>query len=345
MVGSQKGEEMKTIVRVFAIAAMLLCVTAHAQQPIKWKLMTSWAAGTLPHKLVEQFGERVKALSAGRLIIEVLPSGAVVAPTESLDALQAGVIDAQQGGTAYFVGKDAAFSLLGDLQGGWENPYQAQEWLEYGGGKALARELYKKYNAYFVTGVWYGVESVLCKKPIRTLAEFKGVKIRAPVGMGQDIWKALGASPVNLPGSEVYSALERGVVDASDWSVISMNQELGYHKLAKYPMYPGFHSMPMNDLAVNLKKWNALPEDLQGIVELAARDLSREMVQRHAIEDLKVYQDAKKLGFEPVNLSADDRKKFREIARKVWEQYASRSELAKKVFDSQIAFMQSIGLI
>lgn len=336
---------MKTIARAFALMVLLVCASAHAQQPIKWKLMTSWPAGTLPHKLVEQFGEKVRVATNGRLQIDVLPMGSVVAATESLDALQAGVIDAQQGGTAYFTTKDAAFSLLGDPQGAWENPAQAQSWMEYGGGKALARELYKKYNAYFVTGIWYGVESVLCKKPVRTLAEFKGVKIRAPVGLGQDIWKALGASPVNLPGSEVYSALERGVVDASDWSTLSMNQELGYHKLAKYPMYPGFHSMPMNDLAVNLKKWTALPEDIQNIVEVLGRDLNRDMVQRHVIEDLKVLHDAKNLGFEPVNLSADDRRKFREIARKVWEQYAARSEMAKKIHESQITFMRSIGLI
>lgn len=334
-----------------AFVAALLCVPlcaplgAWAQTPIKWKLLTLWAAGTLPQKLNEQFAERVKAMSGGRLVIEVLPGGSVVAPTESLDALQAGVIDAQQGGTAYFTTKDAAFSLLGDLQGGWDNPTQAQQWLEYGGGKDLARELYRKYNAFFVTGVWYGTESVLSKKPVRTLADFKGMKVRAPVGMGQDIWKALGASPVNLPGSEVYTALERGVVDASDWGTLAMNQDLGYHKLAKYPSYPGFHSMPMGDLAVNLKKWNALPDDLKQIVEVAGRDLVREMVQRHAIDDQRIARDAGKLGFEPFDLPAAERQKFREVARGVWTTYAGRSPMARKVLDSQLAFMRDLALI
>lgn len=317
----------------------------HAQTPIKWKLLSSWAAGTVPQKVVEAFGERVRTLSGGRLLIEVLPAGSVVAPTESLDALQAGVIDAQQGGTAYFTTKDAAFSVLGDLQGAWDNPYQAQAWMEQGGGRELARELYRKYNAYFVTGVWYGVESVLSKKPVRTLADFKGMKVRAPVGMGQDIWKALGASPVNLPGSEVYTALERGVVDASDWGTLSMNQDLGYHKLARHPSFPGFHSMPMNDLAVNLKKWNTLPDDLKAIVDAAGHEMAREMIQRHAVDDLKVARDAKSLGFEPFDLPPDERRKFREIARKVWGQYASRSDLARRIHESQLQFLRLTGQI
>lgn len=314
-------------------------------QAIRWKMMSLWGAGTLPQKLNEKFAERVKLMSGGRLLIEALPGGSIVAPTESLDAVASGVLDAQQAGTGYWPGKDAAFSLLGDLQGGWENPRQAQEWLEYGGGKELVRELYAKFNAHFVTGIWYGAESLVSKKPLRTLADFKGLKIRAPVGMGQDIFTILGAAPVNLPGSEVYTSLERGVVDASDWGTLSMNQGLGYHKLAKYPSYPGFHSMPMGDVAVNMKRWNALPEDLKLIVEVAARDFSREMVELNGLEDIRVATEAASHGVEPISLSPEERRKFREIARGVWKQYAGRSEMAQRVYDSQMAFMTKLGLL
>ena len=118
-----------------------------------------------------------------------------------------------------------------------ETPEQMRQWLDNGGGLELARELYGRYNVFFVGGVWYGAESLVSKKPIRKLTDFKGVKIRAPQGIGQDIFQILGSAPVNLPGSEVYTALERGVVDASDWGTLSMNQDLGYHKLAPYPIY------------------------------------------------------------------------------------------------------------
>ena len=318
---------------------------APSVEAVHWKMMSLWGAGTLPQKLNEKFAERVKVMSGGRLLIEALPGGSIVAPTESLDAVMSGVLDAQQGGTGYWPGKDAAFSLLGDLQGSWEHPRQAQEWLEYGGGKELVRELYAKYNAYFVTGIWYGSETLVSKRPIRALADFKGLKMRAPVGMGQDIFSRLGAAPVNLPGSEVYTALERGVVDASDWGTLSMNQDLGYHKLARYPTYPGFHSMPMGDVAVNMKRWNALPDDLKSIVEVAARDLSREMVQLNGLEDIRVANEAAKLGFEPISLPLEERRKFREIAREVWKDYAERSPMAKRVYESQIAFLRKLGLL
>lgn len=215
---------------------------ADSTSVIEWKAQSLWQAGTLPHQLFENFARRVGERSEGRLTIEPLAVNSIVSSPESLDAVGAGILQAQHSGPGYFSGKDAAFALLGDLQGGFENPEQMQQWMETGGGLALARELYARYNVYFVGGVWFGMESLVSKKPIRKLDDFKGVKIRAPQGLGQDIFLRLGAAPVNLPGSEVYTALERGVVDASDWGTLSMNQDLGFHKLAPYPIFPGYHS-------------------------------------------------------------------------------------------------------
>jgi TRAP-type mannitol/chloroaromatic compound transport system substrate-binding protein len=330
-----------------ALSALLAAGPAAAQSAPqhKWKMMSLWQAGSLSQKIFEDFTKRVKEMSNGRLEIEPLPAGAIVAATESLDAVSSGVLEAQHGGTTYWTGKDAAFALLGDLQGGYETPYQMQQWLEYGGGKELVREVYKKYNVYFVDGVWWGVESLPAKKPIRTIEEFKGVKLRAPAGIGQDIFKLIGAAPVNMPGSEVYTALERGVIDATDWGTLSLNEDLGYHKIAKYPLYPGFHSMPMADVAVNMQKWNALSPDLKAIVEVATRDFSRDMVQRLALEDEKVAKAAKEHGVELVNWSAEDRKKFRAVAVKVWAEYAKRSDNARKIYESQVAFLKQLGLL
>ena len=331
-----------------ALGVMLTVGPAAAQQSSpqhKWKMMSLWQSGTVSQKIFEDFTKRVKEMSNGRLEIEPLPAGAIVAATESLDAVSSGVLEAQHGGTTYWTGKDAAFALLGDLQGGYENPYQMEQWLEYGGGKEIVRDVYKKYNVYFVGGVWWGVESLPSKKPIRTIEEFKGVKLRAPAGIGQDIFKLIGAAPVNMPGSEVYTALERGVIDATDWGTLSLNEDLGYHKIAKYPLYPGFHSMPMADVAVNMAKWNALSPDLKAIVEVATRDFARDMIQRLALEDEKVAKNAKAEGIELVNWSAEDRKKFRAVAVKVWEDYAKRSDNARKVYESQVAFMKGLGLL
>lgn len=312
---------------------------------IEWKAQSLWQAGTLPHQIFREFAQRVGERSGGRLKIEPLAVNSIVSSTESLDAVGADILQAQQSGPAYFTGKDAAFALISDPQGGFENPEQMRQWMETGGGMELARELYARYNVHFVDGVWYGMESLVSKKPIRKLADFNGVKIRAPQGLGQDIFQRLGAAPVNLPGSEVYTALERGVVDASDWGTLSMNQDLGYHKLAPYPIYPGYHSMPMADFAVNMNRWNALPDDLKILVEEEVRQFTNDMIERNRAADEKVLARADELGFEAIDLPTEERRKFREIAREVWSVYADRSPMAKRVYESQVAFLQKLNLL
>lgn len=318
---------------------------ATSQPAMKWKAQSYWQSGTLPQELFEQFAKRVGELTGGRLEIEALAVNSVVAPPESLDAVGAGVLQGQNGGPAYFTGKDAAFALIGDPQGAFENPYQMQMWMEYGGGNELARELYAQYNVHFVGGVWYGQESLVSKKPLRSLEDFRGLKIRAPQGMSGEIFSLLGAAPVQLPGSEVYTALERGVVDASDWGTLSMNEDLGYHKLARYPTYPGFHSMPMGEISFNKARWDALPADVQAAIRAATQEYARAMIQRNYLADQRIAVEAGKRGFEPVDLSGADRQRFREVAQGVWKAYAARSPMAQKVYDSQIAFLKQLGLL
>jgi TRAP-type mannitol/chloroaromatic compound transport system substrate-binding protein len=316
-----------------------------ADGKIVWKAQSLWQAGTLPHQVFEEFAQRVTERSEGRLTIEPLALGAVVSSTESLDAVSAGILQAHHSGPAYFTGKDAAFALLSDPQGGFETPEQMRQWLDNGGGLQLARELYGRYNVFFVGGVWYGAESLVSKKPIRKLTDFKGVKIRAPQGIGQDIFQILGAAPVNLPGSEVYTALERGVVDASDWGTLSMNQDLGYHKLAPYPIYPGYHSMPMADFAVNMNAWNALPDDLKALVIEEVGIFTTEMIERNRAADESIVAQADELGFEAIDLPAEERRKFRQIAQGVWKEYAARSPMAQRIYDSQVAYLKQLGLL
>ncbi len=331
------------------LVAMTLCLglaaTARAETTFQWKMQSLWQAGSINQQIFEAFCQRVGEMTGGRLQIEPLAVGSIVAYNETLDAVGAGLLDAQHGGTGYFAGKDAAFALIGDLSGGYETPHQMQTWFEYGGGKELARELFAAYGLYYVGGVWWGVESIPSKQPIRTLEDFKGVKIRTPEGMGQEIFKLIGAAPVNIPGAEVYTALERGVVDASDWGTLGMNQDLGYHKIAPYPLYPGFHSMPMADVAVNMDRWNELPDDIKALVEMAVRDFAREMVERISLQDAEAAAAAESDGVELISWSADDRRAFREIAATVWAEYAARGPMAKRIYDSQMSFLRRLGLL
>jgi TRAP-type mannitol/chloroaromatic compound transport system substrate-binding protein len=327
-----------------AIAAGLPAPAA-AQQAQKWKMQSLWQAGTVNQKVFEDFCVRVKAMTNGRLEIEPLAVGTIVGYTETLDAMSNGILDSHHSGGPYFSGKEPALALIGDLNGGFENPYQAQMWFEYGGGLELAREIYKRFNIQYVGPVWWGVESVPAKRALRSLADFKGVKMRVPEGLGAEIWRRAGVGVVTLPGSEVYTALERGVIEATDWGTLGMNQDLGYHKIAAYPLYPGFHSMPAAEVAVAMPKWNALPKDIQAIVEVATRDFARDMIQRIAVEDMKVAEAAKAQGVEIVNWPAEERRKFRKISQEAWADWAKKSPAAKRVYDSQVAFLKRLELL
>jgi TRAP-type mannitol/chloroaromatic compound transport system substrate-binding protein len=318
---------------------------AAAQQTHKWKMQSLWQAGSVNQKIFEDWCGRVKEVTAGRLAIEPLAAGTIVAYSETLDAMQNGILDAHHSGGPYFSGKEPALALIGDLNGGFENPYQMQMWFEYGGGLELAREAYKKFNVYYVGPVWWGVESVPAKKALQRLADFKGVKMRVPEGLGAEVWRRAGVGVVTLPGSEVYTALERGVIEATDWGTLGMNSDLGYHKIAKFPLYPGFHSMPSAEVAVNMERWNALSPDLKAMMEMAVRDFARDMVQRIALEDLKAQAQAKNEGVELVDWSAEDRRSFRKLAQEAWADWAKKSALSKKVYDSQVAFLQKLQLL
>jgi TRAP-type mannitol/chloroaromatic compound transport system substrate-binding protein len=220
-----------------------------------------------------------------------------------------------------------------------------QIWYEYRGGKEIARELYGKYNTMHVGLVWHGVESIPLKKPVRNIADLKGLKMRSPPGPVSAILSKFGGAPVTMNGSEVYSALERGVLDATDWGTLSMNDDLGFHKIAPYAIYPGFHSMPATDIVVNMAKWNALPADLKALVEVSVRDFARDMAQQLVLADEKVAKEASKKGLELINWSAEDRKKFRVAAVEAWEELAQKTPLARKVVDSQVNFLKELRLL
>ncbi len=342
-----------TRTRLFA-AALSACVLAStalaprdasAQQSFKWRCQSLWAANSINMKIFTTFTERVRAMSGGRLDIEPLADGTVVKAGEMFNAVRNGIMDCQNGGGGYNANLDVAFILLGDLAGAYERPEQMQIWYEYRGGKDIARELYAKYNTMHVGFVWHGVESIPFKKPVRSTADLKGVKLRSPTGPVSAIVSRFGGAPVTLHGAEVYPALERGVIDGTDWGTLSMNDDLGFHKIAKYPIYPGFHSMPATDIVVNMDRWKALPADLQMVLEMATRDFARDMVQTLVLADEKVVRDSAKSGVEFVNWSAEERKKFRSTAVSVWQELAQKTPAAKKVVDSQVEFLKELRLL
>lgn len=335
--------------RVFAFAvgaAAALGMTAAAapaSAQATWQMQTLWSAGSLNQKIFEEFAENVRIASNGRIVIEPLPVGSIVGANEAVQAMRDGLLDGEHANLGYLAGTEPAVSMLVDMNMAYENVYQFEMWYDYHGGIDLARQVMSRWDAHWMGPVTWGAESIPAKFPIRNVAEFQGVKIRAPEGMGADIWGRVGAAVSTLPGTEVYSALEQGKIEATDWGSLGMNDDLGYDVIAPYAIYPGFHSFPMGEVAVANRHWNTLDDDLKQIVELAVRDFGRRLHHGNVVADFEAVgsRDPATL----IDWSPEARAEIRAIARAVWADWAAKSPMAQTVYDSHIEWMTKIGLI
>lgn len=212
-------------------------------------------------------------------------------------------------------------------------------------GMQLLEEMYKPFGVHPVGVMLWGMESLPSKKALGQVADLKGLKIRTPPGMNSALFQKLGASVVVMPGGEVYSALDKGVIEAADWGTPSINQRMGFFQVAKYFNYPGFHSMPVGDFVVSAKEWEKLPADIQQILKSATREWSWDTIERVAIADVKAVAEMEAKGITPVEWSEAELAKIREAAVGVWDDYATKSPMAKKVIDSKKAWLKQLGRI
>ena len=332
-----------------AAAALLISAAAvgtAAAQDYSWVFQTSETAGEPTFEIKQEWARMVETMSGGRIHIEVLPVGAVVPHPETLDAVGAGILQGHLTDPSYFSGRDPAFAMLGNLVGAWGDPLEFLEYMNYGGGEELYNELVAPYNVRLIGAAATGLEAFVSAVPIRSIDDMDGLRLRAPEGMVYDIFTRAGASPVNLPGSEVYTALERGVIDAADYTVFTTNHALGLHQFAQYPNYPGFHSLPMVAVSINLDVWNELPEDLQTILEVSVDQLAYDTVFRLRALDLAAVAEANAdPEIEIIDLPAEERRRFRAIAQEEWAEWSERNEMTGRIYESVTAFLQSRGLL
>lgn len=309
------------------------------------KIQSIWQPGSVLQEIFLRFCDNFNAASGEELQLECMPVKSVVAHNETIDAVSSGILQGHHSFPGYFSGRDPAFGLLGELNAGYEDPYQFQMWYLYEGGLELARELYAEYNLYYVGPVFWGVESIPLKEPVNSLADFEGLKLRVPEGPSSDMFRKMGVSPVNIPGAEVYTSLERGVIDGADWGTLAMNERLGFHEIAPYALYPGFHSMPAGEVSINLDTWNSLSESQQELLEMAVRDFSRDMIQTNIVQDIEARKAARDKGVELIDLSSEDRAKIRQMAAEVWEEYGGANEMSQRILDSHMAWLEKLGLL
>ncbi|WP_090113081.1 TRAP transporter substrate-binding protein [Limimaricola pyoseonensis] len=314
-------------------------------QEHSFRFQSSDPAGNPNFALQKEWAESVAEMSDGRIAVEMLPVESIVAHNETQDAIAAGILDGHVTDTSYFAGKDAAFGLIANPVGAWSDPQQMFDFMENGGAE-LMNELVEPYGLHFIGATTPGLEAFVSKVPLEGVDDLKGLKMRAPEGLVQQVFAAAGAAPVNLPGSEVFTSLDKGVIDAADYTVFSTNQAQGMHDVAPHPVYPGFHSMPLVEISMNKDKWDALPEDLQQVLEQSVKEFAQKQVSALQQADEAAVAEAQEGGEITVHdWSAEERAKFRQIAMGEWEKVAERSDNAQKVYETLTTYLKDNGLI
>jgi TRAP-type mannitol/chloroaromatic compound transport system substrate-binding protein len=314
-----------------------------------WKMQSTWTAGDWHQQNPKNFVDMVQEMSGGRLRIELLPVGAVVPAFEVLDAVHKGLLDAGNAWPGYWYGKHPAATLFGSAPGGpfGMNSEDFLGWMYLGGGLDLYNELLQKELGLNVVAFpsfgetpeplgWF-------PRPIRNVADFKGLKFRA-AGMSAEVFSEFGMSVVTLPGGEIIPALERKVIDAAEFSDPTSDMSLGFQDVLKYYHLPGIHQPTgIMEILINKQKWDELPTDLKAIVRYAAMATTLlytvQMLDRNS-QDLKTLVE--RHGVTVVESPRDVLEEVLKAWDRVAEKYARQNAFFAKVLESQRRWAERI---
>jgi TRAP-type mannitol/chloroaromatic compound transport system substrate-binding protein len=330
------------------LGAGLLIGTANVAAET-WTLQTSTPAGSAITKHMEEWAKKLAIMTDNAIEIQLAPAGAVVPYNQTMDAIAQGILQGDLTSTVYFGGRDKAFAIMGDLISGYDTPWQFFSYCYQGGGKELLQEIFDNFTGGQVRVVGCAPsarESFTSSIEIKGVDVLQGVKIRSPEGLAAEVFKRAGATPVGLPASEVYTSLQKGVIQAADYSSYTEDKSVGMHEIAKYPIYPGIHSMPVLQFTVNKSKWDGLSEAQQLIVDSWYRAMLVDLIQKLELCDRElVATDTAAGDIHVIDWSREERDKLRAIAAGAWKDFSEGSELAKKAYESHMAFMKKLGLV
>jgi len=312
------------------------------QQTFEWKLVTTWpknypGLGLAP----ENFAKKVEAMSAGRLKIKVFGAGQLVPAFEVFDAVSQGTAEVGHGAAYYWTGKSKATAFFTSIPFGL-NAQEMNGWLHYGGGLELWRELYSEFNLIPFAGGNTGVQMAgWFNREINSMEDIKGLKMRIP-GLGGDVITRAGGVSVTISGGELYTAMQTGVIDALEWVSPYNDIALGFHQVAKYYYYPGWHEPgPTLELIINKDAFATLPEDLQAIVETAARAVNQDMLDEYTARNNEALVSLVEThGVQLRKLPDEVINELRGISADMLEELANDSDIARRIADSVQSFQQ-----
>jgi TRAP-type mannitol/chloroaromatic compound transport system substrate-binding protein len=325
-----------------AAATVAAPAIVSAQGPINMRWQSTWPAKDIFHEYALDYAKKVNEMTGGDLKIEVLPAGAVVPAFGLLDAVSKGTLDGGHGVLAYHYGKQNALALWGSGPGYAMDANMLLAWHKYGGGKELLEKLYASIGANVVSFPygpmptqplgWY-------KKPMTKAEDFQGLKFRT-VGISIDVFTGLGAAVNALPGGEIVSAMDRGLLDAAEFNNATSDRVLGFPDVSKICMLQSYHqNAEQLEILFNKTKFDGLPDKLKAIisnaVEAASQDMAWKAIDRYS-KDYEEMQTKDKVKFykTPDSILQKQLDVFDQVA----EKKSSENPLFKEIVASQLAF-------
>ncbi|WKA28880.1 TRAP transporter substrate-binding protein [Bradyrhizobium roseum] len=340
-----KTTSRRRFLKVAAAGAAATVATpniASAQGPISMRWQSTWPAKDIFHEYALDYAKKVNDMTGGDLKIEVLPAGAVVPAFGLLDAVSKGTLDGGHGVLVYHYGKQNALALWGSGPGYAMDANMLLAWHKYGGGKELLEKLYASIGANVVSFPYGPMPTQPLgwfKKPVTKAEDLQGVKFRT-VGISIDVFTGLGAAVNALPGGEIVSAMDRGLLDAAEFNNASSDRILGFADVSKVCMLQSYHqNAEQFEIMFNKTKYDALPEKMKAIIavatEAAGQDMAWKAIDRYS-KDYEELQTKDKVKFYKTPDSI--LQKQLDIYDQVVEKKSADNPLFKEIVASQMAF-------
>jgi len=317
---------------------------AASPQTYRWKMVTTWpknfpGLGTGANFLARLIGE----MSGGRIHVKVYGAEELVPAFEIFDAVSRGTAEMGHGASYYWKGKSEAAQFFAAVPFGLTAD-EMNAWLYHGGGMDLWRQVYEPFglvptaagNTGVQMGGWFN-------KPINSVADLKGLKMRIP-GLGGEVLRRAGGTPVSLPGGELFTSLDSGAIDATEWVGPYNDLAFGFYKAAKYYYYPGWHEPGTTlECFINKKALESLPEDLQSIVLNACRVANQDMLAEYNARNNEALQTLIEDHKVQVRRFPDDvLRKLHTISDQVVAEIADKDPMSRKVYESFRSFREQV---
>lgn len=314
---------------------------------VTWKIQTSWSPGTTGFKIFSDWANGMVERTGGELTIQPFAAGSVSGDFQLFDAVRNGVLDGMNVFSVYWAGRLPAGVFFSSFPMGLVHPHQWDMMYYSYGGHEIVSELYARNGLHYVTHVHHDMNIIHSKKPINSIDDFAGVKLRMPGGIVAEVFAETGARTTLLPGSEVYPALEKGTIEAADFVGPAVNYDLGFHQVTNYvvmgpPSAPSMHQpVDLMDISVSQRSWNRISPELQGQFTEYAKAYSLEHYTKIQAANKDAWKKLEEAGTTVTRLTEEDAQRMREIAIPLWYKWANKDKDAARMFKAHLDVMMS----